>query len=252
MIKLFGKMFGQVFRNQMETRVVIHASETCAECGSKLCEADGWGERPREPLGGAQAGSPGVSPHQPTEWLCPNPDCPAQVRRGLVHWCSPVAMDIAGGDEKLVAALVRQGLVRDVAELYRLRVKELAALPGMDKDSAQKFFDAITASMKREAWRMLFGLAIPGIGATEAQLFCQHFSTLDALFATGREPLMKREGVTEVMARSLTHWHGDPVNRKLLRRLEKAGVNFKSEFHQSREANSPAGKSGGGPPQSKT
>lgn len=138
-------------------------------------------------------------------------------------------MDIAGGGEKLVALLVRQGLVRDVAELYRLRVKELAALPGRDKDSAQEFFDAITASMKREAWRVLFGLGIPNVGAPEAQRFCQHFATLDALFATGRERLLKLEGITETMAHSLTHWHGDPVNRKLLRRLEQAGVNFKSK-----------------------
>ena len=123
-------------------------------------------------------------------------------------------MDIAGADAKLVALLVQRGLVRDVAELYRLRVKELAALPGLDKDSAQKFFAAITASMKREAWRVLFGLGIPNIGAAEAQLFCQHFTTLDALFATGRERLMKLTGVTEVMARRLAHWHGDPGNRE--------------------------------------
>jgi len=223
------KSLGQMFRKLTESPVVLHASETCPECGSKLCVGGGWGERPREPLGVAQAGSPGGSPHPPAEWHCPNPDCPAQVRRGLAHWCSPAAMDIAGGDEKLVVLLVQRGLVRDVAELYRLRVKELAALPGMDKDSAQRFFDAITASMKREAWRVLFGLGIPGIGAAEARLFCQHFPTLDALFATGRERLTKLAGVTEVMARSVTHWHGDPVNRKLIRRLEKAGLNFKSE-----------------------
>ena len=209
MIKSLGKMFGAFTGKVMATHVVLHASKTCPECGSLLAR-DG----DKEPN---------------AVWHCPNPDCPAQVRRGLVHWCSPAAMDIAGGDEKLVALLVRRGLVRDAAELYRLRVKELAALPGMGKDSAQKFFDAITASMKREAWRVLFGLGIPNIGAPEAQLFCQHFTTLDALFATGRERLLKLAGVTEVMARSLTHWSGDPVNRKLIRRLEKAGVNFKSE-----------------------
>lgn len=229
MIKSFGKMIGALFGRLTETRVVLHSSETCPECGSKLSKPDGWGERPREPLAANQGGAPGGSPHQPTEWHCPNPDCPAQVRRGLEHWCSPAAMDLAGGDEKLVALLVQRGLVRDVAELYRLRVKELAALPGMDKDSAQKFFDAITASMKREAWRVLFGLGIPNVGAMEAQRFCQHFATLDALFATGRERLMRFEGVADTMARSLTHWHSDPVNRKLLRRLEKAGVNFKSK-----------------------
>ena len=208
MIKSLRKLFGAFTGKLAATHVVLHGSETCPECGSKLCA---------EASGEVQV------------WHCPNPDCPAQVRRGLVHWCSPAAMDIAGGDEKLVALLVARGLVRDVAELYRLRVKELAALPGLDKDAAQKFFDAITVSMKREAWRVLFGLGIPNIGAAEAQLLCQHFATLDALFATGRERLMKLAGVTEIIARSLTHWFGDPVNRKLIRRLEKAGLNFKSE-----------------------
>lgn len=228
MIKAAIKLFSVAFGAAAEDGRTFHPSKTCPECGSKFCKSDGWGDHPREPLASTQSSSPGVSPHQPTEWYCPNPDCPAQVRRGLAHWCSPAAMAIVGGDEKLVALLVARGLVRDVAELYRLRVKELAALPDMDKDSAQKFFDSITASMKREAWRVLFGLGIPNIGEAEAQLFCQHFATLDALFATGRERLMKLEGVTEIMARSLTHWSGDPVNRKLIRRLEKAGVNFKT------------------------
>lgn len=228
MIKAAIKLFSFALGAAAEAGRSFHPSKTCPECGSKLCEAGGWSERPREPLAVPQAGSPEASPQQPIEWLCPNPDCPAQVRRGLVHWCSPAAMDIGGGDEKLVALLVQRGLARDVAELYRLRVKELAALPGLDQDSAQKFFDAITASMKREAGRALFGLGIPNIEADEAQLLCQHFATLDALLATGRERLMKLEGVTEIMARSLTHWSGDPVNRKLIRRLEKAGVNFKT------------------------
>jgi len=205
MIKSLGQFFGQL----MAKHVVLHASETCPECGSQLAQDAGVNELK-------------------ASWHCPNPDCPVQVRRGLVHWCSPAAMDIAGGDEKLVALLVRQGLVRDVAELYRLRVKELAALPGLDNDTAQKFFGAITASMKREAWRVLFGLGIPNIGVAEAQWFCQHFATLDTLLATGGERLMKLEGVTEIMARSLTHWSGDPVNRMLIRRLERAGVNFKT------------------------
>ena len=100
-------------------------------------------------------------------------------------------------------------------------------MDGMSKESAQKFFDAITASLKREAWRALFGLGIPNMGAVEAQTLCKHFATLEDLFATGCDKLEKLNGVTEVIARSLTHWYGDPVNRKLVRRLAKAGVNFK-------------------------
>ena len=249
MIKSLGNFFGRL----MASQVVLHTSEICPECGSQLArDADGWGERPREPLGTSQDGSPVVSTHQPNDWRCPNPDCPPQVLKRVVLWASPEAMDIQGGDAAMAARLVNRGLVRDAADFYRLKVAEIAALDGMSKDAAQKFFDSITASMKHEAWRVLFGLGIPNIGAAEAQTLCKQFTTLDALFAAGRERLMKLTGVTEIMARSLTHWQGDPVNRKLVRRLEKAGVNFKTEFHQIGEFNSPARKSGRGLPQSKT
>ena len=224
MIKALGKILSKL----MASHVVLHASETCPECGSQLArDADGWGERPREPFGTSQAGSPGVSPHQPNDWHCPNPDCPPQVLKRVALWASPEAMDIQGCDAAMAAQLVNKGLVRDAADFYRLKVAEIAALDGMNKDAAQKLFDSITASMKREAWRVLFGLGIPNIGAVEAQTLCKHFATLDTLFATGRERLMKLASVTETMARSLAHWQGDPVNRKLVRRLEKAGVNFK-------------------------
>ena len=136
-------------------------------------------------------------------------------------------MDIQGCDEAVVRQLVQRGLVRDAAEFYRLKLGEIAALEGMTKDNAQQMFDSITASLKREAWRVLFGLGIPNIGIGEAQALCKHFASLDALFAVGRERLGKLNGITETAARSLTHWYGDPVNRKLVRRLEKIGVNFK-------------------------
>lgn len=194
------------------------SSQTCPECGSKLLPDDG---------------SRGHSPHQAGELVCPNPDCPVQVRRNLLHWCSPEVMDIPGGDEKLVALLVERGLARDVAELYRVKVKELAALDGMDKVSAQKFFDAITASMKRDAWRVLFGLNIPLVGAAEAQALGKGFSSVDAVFAVSVPQLMQDAGVSEAAAESIVHWHGDSVNRKLVKRLFKWGVNFKSKLYQA-------------------
>ena len=221
------KTLGKVFSKLMATHVGLHSSETCPECGSQLArDANGWGERPREPV---LAGDSSVaSPHQPAVWYCPNPDCPPQVLKRVALWASPEAMDITGCGAALVAQLVNRGLVYDAVDFYRLKLAEIAALEGMNKESAQKFFDAITASMKHEAWRVLFGLAIPNIGAAEAQTLCKHFVSLEDLFAMGRERLLKLDGVTEVMARSVTHWYGDPVNRKLVKRLEKAGVNFKT------------------------
>lgn len=203
MFRTLGKVFAKLFASPVE----LHASEICPECGSQLV---------REASDTNSA------------WHCPNPDCPPQVLKRVALWASPEAMDIQGCDAALVAQLVNRGLVRDAAEFYRLKLAEITALEGMSKDTAQKFFDAITASMKRDAWRVLFGLGIPNIGASEAQTLCKHFTALDGMFSVGRERLLKLEGVTEIMARSLTHWYGDPVNRKLVRRLEKAGVNFKT------------------------
>ena len=205
MMSLLAKYFAWM----LPSRVELHASEICPECGSQLA---------RE----ANAALASAA------WLCPNPDCPPQVMKRLELWVSPAAMDIPGCDTALVAQLVQRGLVYDAAEFYRLKLKELEAVPGLEKPAAQKLFETIAASKKREAWRVLFGLGIPNIGVREAQTLCQYFATLDSLFATERERLLKLAGVTEVMARSLTHWQSDPVNRKLVRQLENAGVNFKT------------------------
>ncbi len=223
MIKQLCKVFARLVASHVE----LHASETCLECGSQLArDADGWGERPREPLGSSKDGSPGVSPHQPAVWHCPNPDCPPQVLKRVALWASPEAMDIAGCNAAVVAQLVQRGLVHDAAEFYQLKVAEIASLDGMDATRARELWDAIAASKQREAWRVLFGLGIPNTGAMEAQALCKHFASLEDLFAAGRERLAELECVTDVMARNVTHWYGDPVNRKLVRRLAKAGVNL--------------------------
>lgn len=206
MIKLLQKIFVRL----VASHVVLHDVKTCPDCGSQLARDAGGNELN-------------------TIWHCPNPDCPPQVLKRVTLWASPGAMDIPGCDAALVAQLVQRGLVRDAAEFYQLKIAELASLEGFDLAKARTLWDAIQASKRREAWRVLFGLGIPSIGAMEAQTLCKHFATLEDLFALGRERLMKLEGVTETVARSLTHWHGDPVNRKLVRRLAKAGVNFQTQ-----------------------
>jgi DNA ligase (NAD+) len=139
-------------------------------------------------------------------------------------------MDINGADEQLIALLVAHGLVHDVAEFYRLKLKELAALPGMASDAGQKFFDAIMSSKQRDAWRLLYGLNIPLVGVGEAQSLAKGFSTVDAVFAAGAARLTGEGGVNEAVAQNIVRWYADSVNRKLVRRLEKFGLNFKSEL----------------------
>ena len=211
MIKAITGIFSLAFGRQAGKGNVFHLTDKCPECGTPLMHTN----RGEEEVG----------------WRCPNLDCPAQLRARIAHWCSPGALDIAGGDAAFVAQLVGRGLARDVAELYRIKVAELVALPGRDKLFAQKFFDALTASQKRAAWRTLYGLDIPPVGPDEAKSLCRHFASVDNVFAASVERLMKAEGVSEAVARSLVHWHSDGVNRRLVKRLFKAGVNFKSELY---------------------
>lgn len=203
-INSIGKFFKAASGRRAGSETIFHPTEKCPDCGTPLMRVE-------------------------ETWRCTNLDCPAQLRARIDHWCSPGAMDIAGGDAAFVAVLVDNGLVRDVAELYRLKVREIAALQGMNKDSAQKFLDAITASRKRDAWRVLFGLSIPQVGAVEAKSLCRHFASVDNVFAASAERLMQADSVSEVVARSIVDWHSDSVNSKLVVRLYKAGVNFKRE-----------------------
>jgi DNA ligase (NAD+) len=140
-------------------------------------------------------------------------------------------MNIAGVDSALVGTLVGKGLAYDVGEIYRLKLKEIVALEGMSPEAAQRLFDAISASMKRDAWRVLFGLGIPTVGAEEARALGKGFPSVDAVFAAGVPRLMREGGVNEVVAENIVRWYGDSVNRRLVKRLEKAGLNFKSGLY---------------------
>ncbi len=196
-------------RTGKETR--FRFPRTCPECGSNVARA-----------AGAAEGDEGVV------WRCVNPDCPAQVRGRIEHWCSRGAMDIEGGGEVLVRQLVGTGLVRNVADLYGLSLADVANLERMGEKSAQNFLDGVQASKQRDLWRVLFGLGILHVGAGVAKALGRGFPTLDALFAAGVDQLLKCEDVGEVIANSIVQWHGDPGNRALLERLRKAEVNFES------------------------
>ncbi len=194
---------------------------TCPECGSKAVKSLAEDE--------AEA----------AVWRCPNPDCPAQIRGRIEHWCSRGAMDIEGAGEVLVAQLVGRGLVRDVADLYRLKVEEVAALERMGEKSARNFIEAIQRSKSREAWRVLYGLGILNVGAGVAKSLCRHFPSLDDIFEASPEQLMQAEDIGEVIARSIVRWRDDPANRRLLERLRRIGLNFKSDLYRPAAAAGP-------------
>jgi len=193
--------------------------KTCPECGSKVS---------RESAGGEQV-----------VWRCTNPDCPAQVRGRIEHFCSRGAMDIEGGGEALVAQLVSSGLVLDIADLYRLTLAELTGLERMGEKSARNFLDAIEESKQRDLWRLLFGLGILHVGAGVAKTLGRRFASLDDLMGCSHDQLVAIEDIGKVIADSVIRWFGDIRNRQLIERLRKAELNFNSALFQPRRDNLP-------------
>jgi DNA ligase (NAD+) len=188
--------------------------KTCPECGSQVARTDG-----------NSGGEEGVV------WRCLNPDCPAQIRGRIEHWCARGAMDIEGGGEVLAGQLVKRGLVHNVADLYQLTLAELTGLERMGEKSAQNFLDGIQASKSRDMWRLLFGLGILHVGAGVAKALGKCFASADDLFAASQPQLNEIEDVGEVIAHSIVQWWGEPRNRKLIERLRKAELNFKSALY---------------------
>jgi len=227
-IQKAGEIIPEVVRVMTDRRTgrekAFHFPKECPECGSKVSK------------GAAAEGEAAV-------WRCINPDCPAQIRGRIEHWCSRGAMDIEGGGEALVAQLVKNGLVKDVADLYRLKPDDLANLERMGEKSARNFLDGIEASKARDLWRVLYGLGILHVGAGVAKTLGRSFPDLDAVFAASVDQLTETEDVGEVIAKSIVQCYGGSRNRQLIERLRKAGINFKSSLYSPKAAAGPfAGK----------
>lgn len=212
-----------VLTRRLGKEVPFRFPHTCPECGSKVSRSAAATEEEE----------------QGSVWRCVNPDCPAQVRGRIEHWCARGAMDIEGGGEVLVRQLVAAGLVRDVADLYSLKLAEVVNLERMGEKSARNFLEGIESSKKRDMWRVLYGLGILHVGAGVAKAVARCFSALEDVFAAGIDQLTECEDVGEVIARSIVQWHGDERNRDLISRLRKAGVNDKSELYRPQAATGP-------------
>jgi DNA ligase (NAD+) len=155
---------------------------------------------------------------------CPNLFCAAQVEGALRHYAGRGAMDIEGLGEKLVAQLVRKGIVKDVADLYALTADELAGLERMAEKSAQNLVDALEASKRRPLDRFLNGLGIRHIGERTAEILAQRFSGLDALMDASEEDLLAMDEVGPEAATSLRAFFAREDVKKVIARLREKGV----------------------------
>lgn len=157
---------------------------------------------------------------------CINPKCSAQIREGLIHFVSRNAMNIDGLGEKVITQLFNHGLIKDVADLYRLNREELIQLERMGEKSVDNLLQAIEASKKNSLERLLFGLGIRYVGAKAAKTLAKHFVTIDRLKTATLEELITIDEIGEKMAESITaYFHKEEVH-ELIEELRGFGVNL--------------------------
>ena len=187
-------------------------------------------------------GSPVVHELGEVAYRCVSIDCPAQTSERLEHWVSRKAMDVDGMGRELIARLIAEGLVRDVADLYGLTEEALAALPtgrayktagkGHAKGdpiptgakTAAKIASQLEASKGRGLARLLFGLGIRHVGASVAEALAGAFGSVEALRNATEEEMAEVEGVGPIVAAGVAEFFATPQNLEVLARLEAAGV----------------------------
>ena len=160
---------------------------------------------------------------------CPNPHCPARNLESFIHFASKGAMDIETIGIKTVGQLVEEGLVRNVADFYKLTREQLLALEGVKDKSADNMLKALEASKHRPLWRLLVGLNIRYVGEKTAQILAQVFGSMDALLAASEEQIASIPGIGPVVGQSVYAWTHDEQSRTLVEQLRQAGVNMVEE-----------------------
>jgi DNA ligase (NAD+) len=157
---------------------------------------------------------------------CLNPQCPAQIREGFIHFVSRNAMNIDGLGEKVVAQLFKEKLIDNVADLYKLEREKLLELERMGEKSADNLLAAIEKSKENSLERLLFGLGIRHVGAKAAKTIAQRFETIETLMAATKEELLEVEEIGEKMADSIQLYFSKPEVKELMEELQSLGVNM--------------------------
>ncbi|MDO4153424.1 MAG: NAD-dependent DNA ligase LigA [Clostridia bacterium] len=174
-------------------------------------------------------GAPVVREQDEAAIRCTNPDCPAQLLRMLIHFCSRDAMDIEGLGEAVLEVLVEKGMLRNAADIYNLDYEKIAALDRMGEKSAENLRNAVEKSKENDLGKLVFALGIRHIGQKAAALLAEHFLTMDALKTAPREDILAIDGFGEVMADSVVQFFALAQSRELLDALAAVGVNMRSK-----------------------
>lgn len=159
---------------------------------------------------------------------CTNPECPAQLLRILIHFCSKPAMDIDGLGESVVEALVDNKLIVKPTDLYRLTAEDIATLPRMGEKSANNIISAIEASKQNDLYRLIFGFGIRHVGEKAAKLLADHFGSMDALMDASVEDILAIDGFGKIMAESIVEFFSHADAHEMVETYKELGLNMEN------------------------
>ncbi len=157
-------------------------------------------------------------------WRCPNNACPSRSWKQIQHYASKDAVDIDGMGEKNVTALIKAGLIKDAADIYKIKEADLLKLERFAEISASKLVDAIRIKKNPPLPRFIYGLGIRHVGVQTAIDLATHFKTLQKLSESTIDELAEVEGIGEVVAEAIIEWFEEPRNKRLLAKFDKNGV----------------------------
>ena len=174
-----------------------------------------------------ECGTPLVRYEGEAAHYCPNDTaCPPQLKGKIEHFISRRAMDIDGLGPETVDLLYQKGLIRDVSDLYKLRVEDLKGRERMGLKTAENIISGIAASRAVPFERVLFALGIRFVGETVAKKLARAFGSIDALRRADLQALTDVDEIGGRIAQSITAYFANPLNRALVERLEQAGLQF--------------------------
>jgi DNA ligase (NAD+) len=166
------------------------------------------------------------------DYRCVNANCPAKLRETILHFASRGVMNIDGMGDALVNQLTERGLVKNVADIYKLTKADLLSLERMGDKSAQNILNEIENSKKLPLERVIYGLGIRMVGERTAQFLAEHFGSMEALEEAGVEELQNVNEVGPRIAESIVEFFSIAANRKLVERLRQAGLTLSGQKKQ--------------------
>ena len=162
-------------------------------------------------------------------WYCNGIECPAKLFRGILHFASRDAMDIAGLGEVIIEELINRGLVNNITDLYKLTIEDAESLKKNGKKFARNLINAIEESKHRDLYRLINALGIRYVGVKTAKLLAKTYGSMDKIMEASYESLCIREEVGKIIAKSVYDFFREEQTIDVINKLKSYGVNMEAE-----------------------